>query len=279
MRALSQLYSQETMAVDSSVELPTNCSGDSSTISSVSRHSHWVGGFYRCSCPHHSRIYEEPQWVHWFTKPDWDRFVPWVCCCLRYVGRKETYSPGEVREWGWGWGIWIQSQGEDHMIIKAKTLWAVQLQANTGHWTTRFFLAVCKSTNFSNTLQPPTRMLFYDFVITVLKNQCILLPAQGSGGFLGVNVSEGQRDKHTQRVKWCQLLTGSPENRLSPPFQKEAKPGSQAFKEPETSKHSYKVTENRKREAERGRWVSGIFFREMCVNVSSSLPFLTEDMS
>ena len=53
------------------------------------------------------------------------------------------------------------------------------------------------------------------------------------------------------------MLTGSAEDKLSPPFQEEAQPdSSQAFKESQTSKHSYKVTENRVREAERetGIW-------------------------
>lgn len=89
-----------------------------------------------------------------------------------------------------------------------------------------------------------------------------------------------ERYVHTEGQLKSVVLTGSTEDRLSPPFQEEARPdSSQAFKESQTSKHSCKVTENRMREAERERWVSGTVFREMCVNISSCLPFLTEDMS
>lgn len=43
MKALSQSYNQETMARDSSVELPHNCSRESDLASSPSHHSCWGG--------------------------------------------------------------------------------------------------------------------------------------------------------------------------------------------------------------------------------------------
>lgn len=65
--------------------------------------------------PTHTSV-PTPQWTHWFTEPDLDRFIPWVCCYLHYVER--NILPREVRQQG----------GSLQTRDRKKIMWSSQLR-------------------------------------------------------------------------------------------------------------------------------------------------------